>query len=127
LSLSGQLKLHALLQPILDALTRRTALTEKVLKDNILFGVPQMPKKSNQSILIQQQGFLQGRENWIGVCQLHQHFLDLFNGHLELGSVRLIVSVLLPDMRPKVVLVSVEDLVDHAVIFLAEETETMEI
>jgi hypothetical protein len=63
LSLSGQLKLHALLQPILDALTRRTALTEKVLKDNILFGVPQMPKKSNQSILIQQQGFLQGREN----------------------------------------------------------------
>jgi hypothetical protein len=63
LSLSGQLKLHALLQPILDALTRRTALTEKVLKDNILFGVPQMRKKSNQSILIQQQGFLQGREN----------------------------------------------------------------
>jgi hypothetical protein len=61
------------------------------------------------------------------MCQLHQHFLDLFNGHLELGSVRLIVSVLLPDMRPKVVLVSVEDLVDHAVIFLSEETETMEI
>lgn len=58
LSLSSQLKLHALLQPILDALTRRTALTEKVLKDNILFGVPQMPKKSNKSILIQQQGFL---------------------------------------------------------------------
>jgi hypothetical protein len=63
LSLSGQLKLHALLQPILDPLTRRTALTEKVFKDNILFGVPQMPKKSNKSILIQQQGFLQGREN----------------------------------------------------------------
>lgn len=99
------------LKECLQLARSRCSFREEIFSDIFGEGRTQMPKIVEEGLVIEEQAFLERREDSRGIAELHKYFFHFLDRHFEFGCVRLVDPILAADVRTQCTFVGVKGLV----------------